>query len=107
MQDILIVVDMQNDFIDGALGTKEAVAIVDNVKKKIEGFEGDKTKQIYESKLAEAPANHIIKEFTLEQGTKNKDKWALIINKKFDKNDSGLLQWYLDTLIELYNYIEK
>lgn len=28
----LIVVDMQNDFIDGALGTKEAVAIVENVK---------------------------------------------------------------------------
>ena len=25
----LIVVDMQNDFIDGALGTKEAVAIVE------------------------------------------------------------------------------
>lgn len=31
----LIVVDMQNDFIDGALGTKEAVAIVGNVKEKI------------------------------------------------------------------------
>ena len=31
----LIVVDMQNDFIDGALGTKEAVAIVENVKAKI------------------------------------------------------------------------
>ena len=27
---------MQNDFIDGSLGTKEAVAIVDNVKKKID-----------------------------------------------------------------------
>ena len=40
MSDILIVVDMQNDFIDGALGTKEAVAIVPNVKKKIEEFEG-------------------------------------------------------------------
>lgn len=32
---VLIVVDMQNDFIDGALGTKEAVGIVENVKKKI------------------------------------------------------------------------
>ena len=32
----LIVVDMQNDFIDGALGTKEAEAIVQNVKAKIE-----------------------------------------------------------------------
>ena len=34
----LIVVDVQNDFIDGALGTKEAVAIVPNVKKKIEEY---------------------------------------------------------------------
>lgn len=36
MNDILVVVDMQNDFIDGALGTKEAEAIVENVKSKIE-----------------------------------------------------------------------
>lgn len=40
MQNLLIVVDMQNDFIDGALGTAEAVAIVPNVKKKIEEFDG-------------------------------------------------------------------
>lgn len=40
MRKILIVVDMQNDFIDGALGTAEAVAIVPNVKKKIEEFDG-------------------------------------------------------------------
>ena len=33
---ILCVIDMQNDFIDGALGTKEAEAIVQNVKEKIE-----------------------------------------------------------------------
>ena len=37
---VLIVVDMQNDFIDGALGTKEAVAIVPNVIETIKGFEG-------------------------------------------------------------------
>ena len=41
MRDLLIVVDMQNDFIDGALGTKEAVSIVPNVKKKIEEFQGE------------------------------------------------------------------
>lgn len=35
MKRTLIVVDMQNDFIDMALGTKEAIAIVPNVKKKI------------------------------------------------------------------------
>ena len=34
----LIVVDMQNDFIDGALGTKEAAAIVENVKAKIREY---------------------------------------------------------------------
>ena len=34
----LIVVDMQKDFIDGALGTKEAVAIVSNVAKKIQEY---------------------------------------------------------------------
>ena len=38
--DYLIVVDMQNDFVDGALGTKEAQAIVPYVKKKIETFPG-------------------------------------------------------------------
>ncbi len=34
----LLVIDMQNDFIDGSLGTKEAVAIVDKVKAKIEEY---------------------------------------------------------------------
>lgn len=40
MSKVLIVVDMQKDFVDGALGSKEAVAIVDNVVKKIEHFDG-------------------------------------------------------------------
>lgn len=40
MRDILIVVDMQNDFIDGALGTGEALEIVPRVKEKIETFPG-------------------------------------------------------------------
>ena len=40
MSKILIVVDMQNDFINGALGTKEAAAIVPYVKDVIESFDG-------------------------------------------------------------------
>ena len=40
MRDYLIVVDMQNDFIDGALGTAEAQAIVEKVAEKIKGFDG-------------------------------------------------------------------
>lgn len=41
MKKLLVVVDIQKDFVDGALGTKEAVAIIDNAVKKIENFEGD------------------------------------------------------------------
>ena len=37
----LLVIDMQNDFIDGSLGTKEAVAIVPNVAEKIKNHEGE------------------------------------------------------------------
>lgn len=40
MKHILVVVDMQNDFIDGALGTKEAEAIVGRVVSKIQAFDG-------------------------------------------------------------------
>ena len=38
MSKTLIVVDMQNDFITGSLGTKEAQAIVPNVKRKIKEY---------------------------------------------------------------------
>lgn len=34
----LIVIDMQNDFVTGVLGTKEAVAVLPNVKKKIDAY---------------------------------------------------------------------
>ncbi|MBR0140445.1 MAG: cysteine hydrolase [Firmicutes bacterium] len=38
MRKLLVVVDMQNDFIDGALGTKEAEAIVEAAKEKIRSY---------------------------------------------------------------------
>lgn len=41
MKEFLVVVDMQKDFVDGALGTPEAVAIVPAVCEKIRSFEGD------------------------------------------------------------------
>ena len=47
MNKLLIVVDMQNDFIDGSLGTPEAQAIVDNVCKKIDEFHNNKWDVIY------------------------------------------------------------
>lgn len=37
---VLVVVDMQNDFVDGALGTPEAAAIVPGVAEKIRSWDG-------------------------------------------------------------------
>ena len=41
MKSYLIVIDMQNDFISGALGTPEAQAILPRVKDVIDGFSGE------------------------------------------------------------------
>lgn len=41
MKKILVVVDIQNDFVDGALGASEAIAIIDNAAQKIKSFDGE------------------------------------------------------------------
>lgn len=41
MKKVLVIVDMQKDFVDGALGTPEAVGIVDAVVQKITDFSGE------------------------------------------------------------------
>lgn len=43
----LIVIDMQKDFVTGTLGTKEAAAIVDNVKKKIDTYKAEGNQIIF------------------------------------------------------------
>ncbi|MBQ4598547.1 MAG: cysteine hydrolase [Clostridia bacterium] len=40
MKKVLVIVDMQKDFVDGSLGTPEAVGIVDRVVEKIKAFSG-------------------------------------------------------------------
>jgi len=68
---VLVIVDMQNDFIDGALGTPAAQAIVDNVVKKIDQFDGDAiyiTKDTHQRNYLETqegkllPVEHCIEE---------------------------------------------
>jgi len=41
MKKILVVVDMQNDFIDGALGSAEAASIVKGVAERVDEFSGE------------------------------------------------------------------
>lgn len=40
MKSALLVIDVQNDFIDGSLGTSEAVSTVPKIVEKVEGFNG-------------------------------------------------------------------
>ena len=47
MRKCLVIVDMQNDFVTGNLGTKEAVAIVPNVVAKVKQAIADGTKVVF------------------------------------------------------------
>ena len=47
MSKLLTVVDMQNDFVTGSLGTKEAQAIVGNVKAKVEEYQENGNEVIF------------------------------------------------------------
>ena len=62
MQNILIVVDMQNDFIDGALGTSEAIAIVPRAEEKIRTFDGTVifTRDTHEENYMETQEGHCL-----------------------------------------------
>ena len=102
MKKTLIVVDMQNDFIDMALGTKEAVTIVPKVRAKIEEYAKNGDKIIFtrdthfENYLETAegkklPVPHCIK------GTKGweiADALYLDGAKIIDKPNFGWPRWY-------------
>lgn len=51
MKKILVVVDMQNDFIDGPLGNDECKAVVDNVVNVIESNQYDKVYVTYDTHM--------------------------------------------------------
>lgn len=82
---VLVVVDMQNDFIDGALGTPEAQAIVDNVVAKITGFDGTVafTQDTHSESYLNTQEGHIlpVKHCVLDtHGWKLNDKVAEALN---------------------------
>ena len=93
MKKFLIVTDMQKDFVDGSLGTKEAVSIIPDVCSKIESFDGTIIATLdthYENYLSTRegrflPVLHCIK------GTEG---WALNkeVQKALDKREYTLLE---------------
>ena len=95
MKKILIVVDMQNDFIDGALGTKEAVAIVPKVEEKIRNFDGEvfftrdthETYYLEKQDVKNLPVKHCIRDTEGWQIRKELD--ALRKTEPIDKETFG------------------
>lgn len=69
---LLIVIDMQHDFIDGTLGTKEAVAIVPNVVSKIKEHNGPVifTKDTHEEEYMDTQEGKNLPVLHTQKGTK-------------------------------------
>lgn len=72
----LVVVDMQKDFVDGALGTAEAVAIVDNVVEKIKAFDGEII-VTYDTHNEDYPESAEGKKLPVKHCIKDTDGWEL------------------------------
>lgn len=76
MKRFLVVVDMQNDFVDGALGTKEAVAVVPAVVKKIRAFDGEVFATL-DTHFADYPQTAEGKKLPVPHCIKGTDGWQL------------------------------
>lgn len=106
MKKILVVVDMQNDFIDGALGSEDAAAIVDNVVEKINHFDGEilVTYDTHQSNYLETREGKYLPVAHCIEGT---DGWKL--NEKVEQALSGrnIMKFYKPTFgsVELVNYL--
>ena len=111
----LIVVDMQNDFIYGPLGTPEAQAIVPKVKEKIEEYRKHGNQIIftrdthfekhYEFSLEgqKLPIKHCI---AASNGWQIVDGLTSYEDKRVDKYTFGYDQWSLKLFDEFPNEIE-
>lgn len=98
---LLIVVDMQNDFIDGLLGTREAVAIVENVKNKIEEYKKNKDRVIFtrDTHQADYLQTSEGKKLPVEHCIENTEGWQIAKDVEdiecvhIDKPNFGWMGW--------------
>ena len=77
MRKMLIVIDMQNDFIDAALGTKEAVAIVEAVKDKIRSFPSEDVIATMDTHKENYMQTQEGKYLPVPHGIKGSDGWQI------------------------------
>lgn len=109
MKKTLIVVDMQNDFIDMALGTKEAVAIVPNVINKIKSYidNGDEvifTRDTHQTDYLSTPEGIKLPVEHCIEGTKGWEIYDGVYAdgcKVINKPNFGWPNWSSETLEEV------
>ncbi len=90
MKKVLIVVDMQNDFIDGALGTKEAQAIVGKVIEKIKSYPPDAVYATMDTHFADYLKTQEGRRLPVEHCISGSDGW-LIRKEIYDLLDRGTI----------------
>ena len=100
MKKILIVVDMQNDFIDGSLGTPEALKIVPKVIDKIKRYEEENTLIYYtkDTHFEDYLKTCEGKKLPVEHCIKNTTGWMIPDN---------ILRNHQDCIIEKYTFGSK
>lgn len=78
-ENVLIVIDMQKDFVDGALGTAEAQAILPAVKEKVKNWPGQVifTKDTHEADYLSTQEGRLL---PVEHCIKSSDGWQLAGN---------------------------
>lgn len=107
MKKILIVVDMQKDFIDGSLGTKEAVSIVPSVIKKIETYEQNGgviyyTMDTHFEDYLETPEG---KKLPVQHCIKNTEGWK--IPENILRNHNNIYEKYTFGSKDLFDDLKK
>ena len=108
MKNFLIVVDMQNDFVDGALGTKEAVAIVDKVVDKIKGFDGEII-VTYDTHFEDYMETSEGKNLPVPHCIKDTDGWQLNneVQKALEGKDYTVVEKITFGSVDLPDFIEE
>lgn len=100
MQKVLIVVDMQNDFIDGSLGTIEAIKIVPNVIDKIKKYEEENALIYYtmDTHFEDYLQTYEGKKLPVEHCIKNTNGWMI---------PNNVLRNHHDKIIEKFTFGSK
>lgn len=119
MKRLLVVVDMQNDFITGSLGTKEAVNIVENVLKKINEYDknGDEIIFTMDTHFDNYMNTREGKFLPVSHCIKDTDGWKISTNitdvcdisnyKVYEKVTFGSSELAKDIMSGLYNDIDE